>query len=669
MNGLINHGIVEAATLTPTEIKIGNPKYNVDQMLKLLTEVIEKNKKGERQTRIVVFPELCITGYTCGDLFNHSGLLNHVKTELKRFVAETTDEYCPIVFAGAPIRKDNQLFNCAVAIHKGKILGVVPKTFIPNYGIYYEARYFKPSSYRVSNEIELYGETVPFTPNLLIEDERSGAIVAADICEDLWVPIPPSSYHCLQGANIVVNLSASNETIGKTHYREELVKMHSAKCMCGYVYASATSDESTTDTVFSGHCLIAENGYLTAETKFTENQGITYGEIDIEKCMNDRAISNSYMLVQEHQEYQREYSRVKVETFAPLTNRFVSNKELPILPFVPHNIDDRSAEILSLQAMGLAQRLKKIHCQTAIVGISGGLDSTLALIVTVEAFRINGYDMKGILGITMPCFGTTDRTLGNSKALMEALHITSYEISIKDACIQHFKDIGHDMDVHNITFENVQARERTQVLMDMANKHHGIVIGTGDLSELALGWCTYNGDQMSMYGVNSSIPKTLVRSVVYSYAKKQEENIKGILFDICDTPISPELLPPNPDGTIAQKTEDAIGSYVVHDFILYYMLRYGFSATKIYDLLTNSMRLDAISHGSKEGAIDRGKILKDMKTFYRRFFTQQFKRSCMPDGIKVGSVSLSPRGDWRMPSDASADAWLEELEEIEKREL
>jgi NAD+ synthase (glutamine-hydrolysing) len=663
---LINHGILEVATLTPTEIKIGSPKYNVDQMLKLLLEVIEKNKTGERQTRIAVFPELCITGYTCGDLFNHSGLLDPVKKELKRFVEQTKDEYCPIVFVGAPVRKDNQLFNCAVAVHKGSILGVIPKTFIPNYGIYYEARYFKPSSYRLSDALELYGHSVPFTPNLLIEDERSGAIVAADICEDLWVPIPPSSYHCLQGANIIVNLSASNETIGKTHYREDLVRMHSAKCMCGYVYASATRDESTTDTVFSGHCLIAENGYLTAETKFTENQGITYGEIDIEKCMNDRAINNSYMLVQDPP---REYSRIKVETFAPLTDRFVSRKELPILPFVPSNIDDRSAEILSLQATGLAQRLKKIHCQTAILGISGGLDSTLALIVTVEAFRMNNHDMKGIIGITMPCFGTTHRTLNNAKALMERLGITSCEISVKDACIQHFKDIGHDMSVHNITFENVQARERTQVLMDMANKHNGIVIGTGDLSELALGWCTYNGDQMSMYGVNASIPKTLIRSVVYSYAKKQEEKIKGILFDICDTPISPELLPPNPDGTIAQKTEEAIGSYAVHDFILYYMLRYGFNASKIYDLLTNSMRLEAIRRGSQEGVGHKEKILKDMKTFYCRFFTQQFKRSCMPDGIKVGSVSLSPRGDWRMPSDASADAWLEELEELEKREL
>lgn len=661
MSNLLNNGIIEAAALTPVSIQIGNPKYNVDKMLELITEINKKNRTGERQTRIAVYPELCVTGYTCGDLFNQSALLYSAEQELKRFIKQSDDEFNPIIFAGMPIRKDNQLFNCAVAIFRGKILGVIPKTFIPNYGIYYEARYFKPSVYSLDNEIVMYGETVPFTPNLLIEDKKSGAIVSAEICEDLWVPIPPSSYHCLHSANIIVNLSASNETIGKTEYREDLVKMHSAKCICGYVYASASRDESTTDTVFSGHSIIAENGYINAETKFTKNTDITYGEIDIEKCMNDRAVSSSYMGVQDRQDYKHVY----VHTFEPKSDKFKSNRELPVLPFVPYNIDSRSEEILNLQAAGLAQRLKKIHCSKVVIGISGGLDSTLALIASVEAFKINNYNMKGITAITMPGFGTTSRTLDNSKHLMKALNVTSYEISIKDACIKHYNDIQHNIDVHDVTYENVQARERTQVLMDMANKCNAIVVGTGDLSELALGWCTYNGDQMSMYGVNSSIPKTLVRSIVYSYAKKQNNEIREILFDVCNTPISPELLPPNPDGTIAQKTEDSIGSYAVHDFILYYMLRYGFSPKKIYDLYINSMILNFRRNGKNEGDINKESILKDMKIFYKRFFSQQFKRSCMPDGIKVGSVSLSPRGDWRMPSDASAEMWLKELEEIE----
>ncbi|WP_244833087.1 NAD(+) synthase [Clostridium sp. BJN0001] len=660
MSNLLNNGIVEVATITPTSIQIGNPRYNIDKMLELINEINEKNRTGERHTRIVVYPELCVTGYTCGDLFNQSALLDSAKKELKRFIKESNNEFNPIIFVGMPIRKDNQLFNCAVAIHKGKILGVIPKTFIPNYGIYYEARYFKPSTYRLDDEIVLYNDKIPFTSNLLIEDEQTGAIVSAEICEDLWVPIPPSSYHSLHGANIIVNLSASNETIGKTDYRENLVKMHSAKCMCGYIYASATNDESTTDTVFSAHSIIAENGYIISESKFMNSKDITYGEIDIEKCMNDRAISSSYMGVQDRQEYKHIYLR----TFNPKSNIFKSNRELPLLPFVPHDIDKRSKEILNLQSMGLAQRLKKINCKKAIIGISGGLDSTLALIVTVEAFKINKYDTNGIIAITMPGFGTTNRTLDNSKKLMKILSVTSCEIPIKEACIEHYNNIGHDINIHNITYENVQARERTQILMDMANKHNGIVIGTGDLSELALGWCTYNGDQMSMYGVNSSIPKTLVRSIVNSYAKNQNKEIKSTLLDICDTPISPELLPPNPDGTIAQKTEDSIGSYDVHDFILYYMLRYGFGPKKIYDLYINSKILNAKNNANTEKKINKEKILKDMKVFYKRFFTQQFKRSCMPDGIKVGSVSLSPRGDWRMPSDASSEIWLRELEEI-----
>jgi NAD+ synthase (glutamine-hydrolysing) len=658
MSVIFNNGIVEAATLTPTSIQVGNPKYNVDKMLELINEVNIKNSTGERQTRIVVFPELCITGYTCGDLFYQTTLLKSALNELLRFVEESNSDFNPIIFAGVPLRKDNHLFNCAVAIHKGRILGIIPKTYIPNYSVYYEARNFKSSYDRLNDEILIKGEVYPFTPDLLIEDELTGAVISADICEDVWVPIPPSSYHCLYGANIVVNLSASNETIGKSDYRRDMIKMHSAKCMCGYIYASSTCDESTTDNVFSGHCIIAENGYVISESNFFVNTAITYGEIDIEKCMNDRAVNSSFMLILER----RNYKHVFTKTFEPESYKFKSNRELSVLPFVPKDIDSRSEEIMNIQITGLAQRLKKINCKKAIIGISGGLDSTLALIVTVEAFRVNKYNMNGIIGITMPGFGTTTRTLENSKKLMKALTADSMEVSIKAACIQHYKDIQHDINVHNVTYENVQARERTQILMDMANKYNGIVVGTGDLSELALGWCTYNGDQMSMYGVNASIPKTLVRSIVKSYAKKQSDIIQDTLLDICNTPISPELLPPNPDGTIAQKTEEAIGSYAVHDFILYYMLRYGFGPGKIYDLYVNSLELHAVRNAGHVEKIDKQNILKDMKIFYTRFFTQQFKRSCMPDGIKVGSVSLSPRGDWRMPSDASGEIWLKELE-------
>jgi NAD+ synthase (glutamine-hydrolysing) len=658
LSGYKNNGIVEVAALSPTKICIGDPGANVDRMLDAVREMIRLNRSGERRTRVAVFPELSVTGYTCGDLFNQSALLSAALEALGRFVEGTNDEYCPLIFVGMPLRKDNQLFNCAVAVFRGKILGVVPKTFIPNYGVYYEARYFAPAFARLSDSIDLFGSEIPFTTDILFDDLESGAVVGAEICEDLWVPVPPSSLHCLHGANIAVNLSASNETIGKTEYRRDLVRMHSATSVCGYVYASASRDESTTDTVFSGHCLVADDGYITAETTFSSNSDITFGEIDIERCENDRAFLRSYMGVRDS----RAYKRVTFSTFSSPSADFYSRRELPLLPFVPRDIDSRSEEILRIQAAGLAQRLSKIGFPKAVVGISGGLDSTLALIACVEAFKINGRPLSDIMGVTMPGFGTTGRTLGNAKTLMGALGVTTLEIPIAEACMMHFRDIGQDPDKHDVTYENVQARERTQVLMDTANKNGAIVVGTGDLSELALGWCTYNGDQMSMYGVNSSIPKTLVRGIVRSYAGKQPQTVREVLYDICDTPISPELLPPNPDGTIAQKTESSIGSYDVHDFILYYMLRYGFGPKKIYDLYINSASLKAKREAC--AAADGEKVLRDMRTFYRRFFAQQFKRSCMPDGIKVGSVSLSPRGDWRMPSDASAAAWLRELEKL-----
>jgi NAD+ synthase (glutamine-hydrolysing) len=656
MENMPNHGIVEAAAVTPMTVKIGDPEGNVDIMLALAHEIAGKNRSGERQTRIAVYPELCITGYTCGDLFNQSALCDGALRALRRFAKESDEEYSPLYFVGLPLRRDNQLFNCAAAVFRGRVLGLVPKSFIPNYGVYYEARYFSPASSGLGGTADFFGEDVPFTPDIIFSDIFSGARVSAEICEDLWVPAPPCARHCMHGANIAVNLSASNETIGKSAYRRDLVRMRSAASICGYVYASATHDESTTDTVFSGQCLIAEDGYIIAETSFGENKDITYGEIDIDKCVNDRAFTRSYM----GEIDRRPYTDVRFGTFDISRPRFYSRRALPLLPFVPEDIDSRAQEILGIQAAGLAQRLKKINCGKAVVGISGGLDSTLALIAAVEAFRLNGMPPDGITGVTMPGFGTTGRTLGNAKKLMYALGVTQREIPISDACTEHFENIGHDPELRDVTYENVQARERTQILMDLANSLGAIVVGTGDLSELALGWCTYNGDQMSMYGVNSSVPKTLVRGIVRAYAKKRGADVRDVLTDICDTPISPELLPPNPDGTIAQRTESSIGSYDVHDFILYYMLRYGFGPSKIFDLYINSLELSG-----GDSAAARGRVLRDMRTFYRRFFAQQFKRSCMPDGVKVGSVSLSPRGDWRMPSDACAAAWLRELDALD----
>lgn len=661
MNNLLNHGIIEVATLIPNEIKIANPKFNVDEMLKLVHEVSEKNKKGDRQTRVVVYPELCITGYSCHDLFHQSRLIESAYEELLRFVKLSNEECSPLIFVGLPIRKDNQLFNCAVAIHKGEILGVVPKTFIPNYSEFYEARHFASSVTRLDDEIIIEDKKVPFTPNLLIEDKLTGAIVSCEICEDVWVPIPPSKYHCLYGANIIVNLSASNETIGKTKYRQDLIKMQSSTSSCGYVYASASRGESTSDTVFSGHSIIADNGTIVAESKFLEDREITYGEIDIEIGLNNRPKTTSFMTAVD----KKEYKHVYIRTFEPTIDKFVTNREISIYPFIPENIDERAVEILKLQAAGLAGRLKKINCDKVVIGVSGGLDSTLALIVAAEAFDINGLDKKGIYAITMPCYGTTNRTHNNAENLMRLLNVTSYEINIKDACEQHYKDIGYDKSELGVTFENTQARERTQVLMDVANKIGGLVVGTGDLSELALGWCTYNGDQMSMYGVNASIPKTLVIGILKSYAN-HHEGLRDILLDICDTPVSPELLPPNEDGTIKQKTEEKIGSYVIHDFIIYYMIKFGFGPKKIFDLYINAKIMQDKKDGIENPVVDKKALLKNMEIFYNRFWTQQFKRSCMPDGIKVGSISLSPKGDWRMASDACQFIWMEELNDIKK---
>lgn len=667
------NGVLNVASIVPSEIHIGDVSRNVANIESYINEAIEKQNsiKENSDLNLIVFPELCMTGYTCGDLFNQSLLNDYVIDGLEtldRFMKKRSEN--PVVIVGCPIQKDNQLFNCAAVFDRHGLVCFIPKTFIPNYNEFYEGRYFAPAENRLSDTIEIWGKSIPFTPNILIKDERGSMVLSVEICEDVWVPNPPSSRHCLHGANIIANLSGSNETIGKTKYREDLIRMHSATNACAYVYTSAGKDESTSDTVFSGHSIIACNGSLQASyTDLKGRDAIIIEQVDLEKCVNDRIRMNSYMGTMVDK---TPYRTILTKTEGAY-NSILSAPSMT--PFVPKQIDERAEEILAIQANGLAQRLRKTGMKKAVLGISGGLDSTLALIVTVEAFNILNLDKKGIIGITMPAFGTTDRTKNNSIDLMDELGITSMTIDIKEMCDAMYKGMNHDKSLLDVTFENVQARTRTEILMNMANKEGGLVVGTGDLSELALGWCTYNGDHMSMYGVNSSIPKTLVRYLVKYYAEKRAtENVQKILLDICDTPISPELLPPNADGTIAQKTEESIGSYVMHDFTLYYMMRFGFAPSKICDMWVNSMILD-YTQNNPESDTDVEELRKtfgqqmiaNMKIFYKRFFSQQFKRNCMPDGIKVGSISLSPRADWRMPSDASVSIWLNDIEYLERR--
>ncbi len=640
-----NFEYVRIAVAIP-EIKVADPLFNTEKIISMAKTAFESKK-----AKVVLFPELCITGYTCGDLFNQKTLIKGAEDALKMLLAETKDMNI-LIAVGMPVKADNQLFNCAVLLKGGKILGVVPKTFVPNYNEFYEKRWFASSVSRISDKVTLCGQEADFNENLLFRDSLSTLCIGIDVCEDLWVNIPPSSYHTLFGANLILNLSASNETIGKPEYRRELVKVQSAKCITAYAYSSAGQTESTTDVVFSGHGLIAENGAIINEDRFSMEPSIVYGDIDLEKLGNDRIKINTYMGRHEKSNY------IYVDFELGFSENDDLEREIDSMPFVPYDLEERNKrckEILNIQSTGLYQRLNKIGTKKAVVGISGGLDSTLALLATVEAFKKLKLPMSNIVAVTMPGFGTTSRTYNNALVLMRELGVTMKEISIKEACIQHFKDIDHDIDVHDVTYENSQARERTQILMDIANKENGIVVGTGDLSELALGWATYNGDQMSMYGLNSSIPKTLVRYLVKWYAEEETAGeIQKALLDVCDTPVSPELLPPDKDGNIAQFTEKSVGSYELNDFFLYNMLRNGYEPTKIYFLAKKAFR----------GEFSDEVILETLKKFYRRFFTQQFKRSCMPDGVKVGSVSLSPRGDWRMPSDASYALWLDELNNI-----
>lgn len=645
---MINYGYYHVAAAT-INVEIADVWANTQA-------IIEKAKQCDKRTNLLVFPELCLSGYTCGDLFFESALLDACEQALDILCKELPNELMVIV--GVPLRKDDHLYNCAAVIFQGNILGIQVKSHIPNYNEFYEKRWFSDSFELKEETISLNGNTIPFTSHLLIHDQTTKAVIGIDVCEDLWVPIPPSTLHALHGANVIVNLSASNETIGKTPYRRSLVLSQSAKCYCGYVYCSANQEESTSDLVFSGHRIIADNGVLINETTFEDmDDSILYGEIDIQRCTQDRLRFHTAMKLPTEAV---NYTHIYINSTPPTDSSLHLIRKIEPYPFVPqdhaHRIK-RCHEIRHMQAVGLAQRLKKIHCDHLVIGISGGLDSTLALIIAVEAFQLNGYDNKNIFAVTMPGFGTTKRTHTNSTSLMELFGTTSLDISIHDAVNQHFKDIQQNSETHDITYENSQARERTQILMDLANKYNGIVLGTGDLSELALGWCTYNGDHMSMYAVNASIPKTLVRYIVEGYAKEQTDKgntaLADTLYDICNTPVSPELLPPTKDGKIAQKTEETIGSYDLHDFFLYHLLRNHFPPAKIY-----ALALYAFGEEQKET------ILSTLKTFYRRFFTQQFKRNCMPDGVKVGSVCLSPRGDWRMPSDASMQLWMKEVNHL-----
>lgn len=630
-------GFIKVAAATP-EIHVADCVFNADNILSLCKEA---NEKG---VQAIGFPELCLTGYTCSDLFLHDILLNAAKEQLLRIAEETADMDMLIVI-GLPVRVRGTLYNCAAFLHKGRILGMIPKRNIPNYTEFYELRHFTEAADETEEGLEWDGQEFWIDPNQIFccEDMPEFA-VSAEICEDLWVPNPPSSDLARGGATILFNLSASDEIIGKAAYRRNLVCMQSGRGLCGYIYCDAGRGESSTDLVFAGHNVIAENGTLLAQSpRFTT--GLTISEIDVARLTYERRRQNTF-----REDY------ISMVWFDMKLRETGLTRPIAQTPFVPSNKEDlaeRCEEILTLQATGLATRIRHTHAKTAVVGLSGGLDSALALIVTVHAFDLLGRDRKDIIAVTMPCFGTTSRTKNNALTLADAYGTTCRTIEIGASVTQHFMDIGHDMEDHSVTFENGQARERTQVLMDVANKTGGMVIGTGDLSELALGWATYNGDHMSMYGVNGSIPKTLVRYLTAYEAERAGGETGRVLRDVLATPVSPELLPPK-DGKISQKTEELVGPYELHDFFLYYLLRFGMEPKKIFRLAKHAFA----------GTYDDATIKKWLTTFVRRFFIQQFKRSCLPDGPKVGTVTLSPRGDWRMPSDAVSALWMEQCESL-----
>ena len=634
----MKNGFVKVAAATP-DIRVADVEFNTQNIINAMEEA---QKNG---AKILVFPELCVTGYTCSDLFDHSVLLKASRKALLE-IAENTNDKDMLVFVGAPLEVNGKLYNVAAAMNQGEIIGFTTKTFLPNYGEFYEMRQFTPGPQTV-REITFEGKKIPFGPQILFQAEgMEELVVAAEICEDVWSPVPPSIQAALEGATVIVNCSASDETIGKDTYRRALISGQSARLISGYIYANAGEGESTTDLVFGGHNIIAENGTILKESSRYVNE-IIYSEIDLQRITGERRKNTTFQSLDEETLVRVPFTVEETKTF--LTRTF------PKKPFVPSDEQTRAQrceEILTIQAMGLKKRLAHTNARTAVVGISGGLDSTLALLVTARAFDMLGRDKKDIIAVTMPCFGTTDRTYQNACEMSKKVGATLIEVPIADAVNVHFRDIGHDPEDHSVTYENCQARERTQVLMDIANKTWGMVIGTGDLSELALGWATYNGDHMSMYGVNASVPKTLVRHLVkYAADDTKDEALKNVLYDVLDTPVSPELLPPK-DGDIAQKTEDLVGPYELHDFFLYFMLRFGYEPSKIFRIACMTF----------DGEYDKETIFKWLETFCRRFFSQQFKRSCLPDGPKVGTVALSPRGDWRMPSDACVAVWMKDLE-------
>lgn len=636
---MMNSGFIKVSAVSP-RVTVGGVRKNLENALAEI-EIAAKNK-----VKILAFPELYLSGYTCGDLFLQKSLTDACMDALKT-LCEKTKDLDMVICIGLPVRAENRLYNCAAVLCQGKVLGFIPKTYIPNYGEYYEKRWF--ASGKDSYHYLLFnGENVPCWQKSVfyLTDET---VLGVEICEDLWVPNPPSTQLALSGANIIVNLSASNEAVTKNEYRKSIIAAQSAKCFCAYIYASAGVGESTTDLVFSGACTIAENGTILAEgERFSFNGSRAVADIDMDRLNAERIRNGSFsdncpakndsLLVID--------TDIAIETaFADITRTFDPH------PFVPSNTaekNERCREILAIQSHGLAKRLSHTGLKKAVIGISGGLDSTLALLVTVRAMQILNLPTENILCVTMPGFGTTDRTYHNAVALIHEFKAAFLEIPIKNAALQHMQDIGHDPDSHDITYENTQARERTQILMDLANKHGGILVGTGDLSELALGWCTYNADHMSMYGVNAGVPKTLVRHLVENEAEHLPKNIAEILYDVLDTPVSPELLPPDQNGKILQKTEEELGPYEVHDFYLYHFLRFG----------TRPEKLLFMAERAFKGVYTKDQLTRWLRLFIRRFFSNQFKRSCLPDGPKVGSVSLSPRGDWRMPSDACAEEWL-----------
>lgn len=645
----MDYHFLKVCAATPS-LQVADCHYNVEQILNCI------HQSTAEGASVVLFPELCMTGYTCADLFLQTTLLEECESAVAGLL-EATKTNEQLIIIGAPITHYNHLYNVAMVLHKGQILGMVPKSYLPNYSEFYEKRWFNSGlDMRLQYTNYAGQKQVPISSQLLFKATNIPYFkLGIEICEDLWTMLPPSTLHALNGATLIVNPSASNEIVGKNQYRRELLAQQSAKTMSAYIYTSSSVDESTTDVVFSGHKLIYENGYCISESGlFPKENDLLYGILDLERLQKERLKQNHSHsdAILNALNYKTIDFELKVPEFE--FNRFVDSK-----PFVPNDEKmrkERCKHIFDIQAHGLARRMAHTKAQTFVLGISGGLDSTLALLVCVKAAKLLNKPLTSIVGVTMPGFGTTDRTYNNAINLMKLLGVTTREISIVASATQHLKDIGHDLTTHDVTYENAQARERTQILMDISNQTNGLVIGTGDLSELALGWATYNGDHMSMYAVNASIPKTLVRYLIdYVAHFESEPLVQEILIDVLETPVSPELLPPDKEGKIAQKTEDLVGPYELHDFYLYNMIRFGYRPTKIYFLAQVAFK----------GVYDNATILKWLKTFYRRFFNQQFKRSCLPDGPKVGSICVSPRGDWRMPSDACSRLWLDEIEKLE----